>query len=591
MPATYRRKYGLDWTPAEISDVQIELACAKKWQERDYACGNLNDPADHLLRACRMIFPPSLHDNPFIISKWDEEHAYDWTHENFCITWGCAASGKSNSYGLFAYLDWSVDPYDTYCLMASTTKEMLQLRSFESVNRYFRVLRARREGWPGLISRQHTAIINTEESDATLKASIKGVAVKEGSADESRANLQGVHLPYVRMIADELSQMKDSVMQARFNLMSGASKSFKFFGLCNPDSIYDLAGKYSTPIGGWHTVDCDTPEWQTKWGKVRHHNGFFSPAVLEPDGAEKYPHLINLDQINANIQAAGGNLDDPQIWTMVRGFPPPQGLERTVITETDVKSFFMQEPPRWQEILHRIAGLDPAFTSDGDGCVLQFADIGYTVEGILTVGFTDCVNIQLKASSGRPVTYQIADQVREALAMRGVPVTNLGIDDSGTQSVADIVTMEVGPGSFRVVFNSKPSELPLTVGGPPADEKVGDQITELYYLFSEFGRRNQIRGLSDDSALQFCQRRLHPTKRPLRLESKKDVRTRLKRSPDNADACAVALAVARFKLGVAPGASLTEPAGMAAPAVASFPAMLAAKINNLKSRYGMVSGR
>lgn len=587
MSSTYRAKYGIDWDP-NMSDIQIELNCAKKWREPELKAGKLGHPADHLLRAVREIFPPRAPNNPFIISPWTEEHAVDWTTELFCITWGCASSSKSNDYGLFTYLDWATDPTQTYTILASTDKLALQRRSYESVMRYFQILRARNQGWPGLRSKQKLAIVFEDDvNDGEMssdKASITGVAVMEGTTDEARARLQGVHLPYVRIVADELSGMRRAIMEARFNLAIGP-KDFRFFGLCNPDSLTDLAAEHSIPLRGWSSIDENTLEWRSIYGKVRHHNGFYSPAVLEPDGAKKYPNIINQAHIDTVIQTSGNNLDHPQVWTMVRGFPPPRGLETTVISEKDVVTFNMQEPPVWEKLIGRVAGLDPAFTSGGDGCIFVPAEYGILTTGQLAIAFLPEVELAISASDSRPVTYQIVDQLRVLLNQHQIPVDQLGIDDSGTQSVADVVAVEIAAGSQRVVFNGKASDRPLAPGGQqPADKKVGNAITELYYYFAALGAQGQVRGLSQDAMKQFCSRRVLRKGSLWRLEEKKDLKQRIKRSPDVADACACALAVLRFKLGVAPGASHTAPTG---PALIANPVDRARllRINNLYSRY------
>lgn len=587
MSETYRAKYGIDWDP-NVSDIQIELNCAKKWREPVFKAGRLDHPADHLLRAIRTIFPPSDPKCPITISPWTEEHAVDWTTETFCITWGCASSSKSNDYGLFVYLDWATDPTETYTILASTDKLSLQRRSYESVMRYFQILRARDEGWPGVRSRQKLAIVFEDDvNDGEMssdKASITGVAVQEGTTDEARARLQGVHLPYVRIVADELSGMRRAIMEARFNLAVGP-RDFRFFGLCNPDSLTDLAAEHSVPIKGWSTVDEDTPEWRSIYGKVRHHNGFASPAVTEPDGAKKYPHIINQAHIDSLLQTSGGNADHPQIWTMVKGFPPPRGLETTVLTERDVVTFGMQDKPTWDRILYRVAGLDPAFTSGGDGCTFVPAEIGILTSGQLAISFLPEVELAISASDPRPVTYQIVDQLRGLLGQYQIPIDQVGIDDSGTQSVADVAAMEIAAGSQRVVFNSKPSDQPLAPGGQqPADKKVGNAITELYYYLAALGSQGQIRGLTPEAMRQFCARRVLRKKSVWVLEEKKDVKQRIKRSPDVADACALALAVARFKLGIAPGASQTMPGG---PALISNPVDVRRimRINNLSAKY------
>jgi len=70
-----KSKYGLEWDLA-CPDVMIELGCAKHWREIPELEGH---PADHLLRACRMLFKPA----EFTIHKWTEQHALDFTESDF----------------------------------------------------------------------------------------------------------------------------------------------------------------------------------------------------------------------------------------------------------------------------------------------------------------------------------------------------------------------------------------------------------------------------------------------------------------------------------------------------------------------------
>jgi len=553
MPHTYKRKYGLDWQP-EMSDFQLELWCAKKWREPTFAAGKLSDPELHMIRAIEFAFPKG---NPhFTISPWTEEHCYDWCREDFCITWGCASSSKSNDYGLLAVLDWIADPKDTLTIIASTSKDMLQIRTYESVLRYFKLLK-KQLGVPGMISKTRLAIVNDEADDdeSTVKASIKGVAVQAGTVEEAKANLHGGHLPYVRLIGDELAQMREAFMEARHNLSIGAKKGFKLIGLCNPDSVYDLAGQYSVPLDGWGSVDENTPFWRTQWGKVRHHNGFKSPAVVMPGGDDMFPYLINQQQIDRIISEHHGNPDAPAVWTQIKGFPPPQGSDHTVLTEVLVTTFNMSDSVVWADDYKVIAGLDPAFTASGDNCILQIAEVGFSKEGRLVICFRETLALKIEASSNRPVTYQIADQVRAAMDEHGFTIDMLGVDDSGTQNVGDVLEAEIGPGLWRVNFASRASDLPVSaINNTPARDRYANRITELYYTLSEFGQRHQIRGLPPEAARQFCCRRLE-ARRPLRIEPKDQVKKRIKCSPDEADACAIAIGVARERLGVHPGTS------------------------------------
>ena len=586
-------KYDIAW-PQDPDDLFIELILAKHWREMPYR-PFVKEPWEHLLRACRMLFTPEQ----FKIHTWTEQHAVDWTTEQFCITWGAAASSKSNDYGLFVYLDWLTDPTQTVTIMASTTVKMLQMRSFESTLRYFKLMQANpRWSFPGKEHRQRLAIVNKDEADrggedVSVKPSIIGVAVAQGTLEEARAKLQGAHLPYVRLIADELSAMPEAVTDARHNLSIGAV-DFRFFGLCNPDSIYDLACRHSVPIDGWASVDVNTDSWRTKWGKVRHHDGFKSPAVLEEDGSTKYPFLIGKPHIDRIVAEHDGNEDAPAIWTMVRGWPPPQGMDRTVMSETFVRQFGLHDPVEaWSTEPTYIAGLDPAFSSGGDKCILQIARVGLDVNGLQVIEFLDPLQLKLEASSPRPITYQISDQVLDKRDELDFDLRLLAVDDSGTQSVADVIEMEAQlryarfQPVLRVVSSARASESPVSPNNlTPAKDFYANRITELWYQVAEYGRRRQLRRLPVEAGKQFCLRRVvEQSKRYRRLEGKEDFKKRLKHSPDEADAVAYVIEALRTGLGLMPGASKAKPTGDAPGSFSAWDFNLVKRYNNLASSY------
>lgn len=573
-----KRKYGFDW-PTDPPDAMIDLHLAKHWREEPYASGgNRLGPEEHLLRAIRQLFTPEQ----CRVHRWMEEHAYDWTHSTFCITWGCGASGKSNDYGLFCVLDWIVDPRDTISILASTTAQMLQLRSFESAQRYFRILKAHpRYAIPGKESVTRLAILNDEDEErqarrggvdedsigpsATVKASIKGVAVQKGTVEEARANLQGAHLPYVRLILDEMSQMREAAVQARTNLRLGA-RDFRFFGLCNPDSIYDLACRHSVPVNGWASVDPETSTyWETQWGQVRRHDGLQSPAIVEAGGAEKYPFLTKQKDVDDILREHGGNKDHPMVWTQLRGWPPRIGTGRTVLDEATVVTCNMAEPVAWRDPaggFKVLAGFDPAFSAGGDDPILQIAYLGHSREGIMTLAFGPTLLLSISASDPRPVAQQLLSQVLKAQGDYGFPWSLLGVDDSGTQSVADILDMASGASCFRVNFASKASDLPVSmVNAHPSHTVYRNRVTELYGTLVELARNQQIRQAPAAALQQMVQRRYVEESRPLRLEDKREAKKRAKRSPDHADACAIVVGVARDVLGLVPGSTVANPSG------------------------------
>lgn len=565
MSGTTKRKYGLDW-PAATHDILIDLICAKHWKLDPYAQAQLLDPGEHMLRACRALF---THDQ-FSISPWTEEHAHAWCNEDFLLIWGCASSSKSSDIGLFTLLDWITDPTETVSLLCSTTRTMLELRSYESVIRYFRLLKSHPTFLiPGKQSKQAMAIINDDahedEPTSTVKASIRGVAVQQGTTEDARGNLQGAHLPFVRLILDEGEAIREAAFEARTNL-SIAGKGFKMVILANPETFTGRTGRYAEPLDGWASVSVDSTSWRSRYGLVLHHDGMKSPAITDPDGRRKYPYLINQGHIDRILAEESGNAEAPRVYTMVRGWPSPQGLERAVISESEIIAFGARDPVVWgNDPQIRVAGLDPAFTSDGDGCIFASATIAHDARGQPVFVPDPTVAIPLVAGSDVPISYQIVNATRTLLQERSIPVNYLAVDDSGSQSIADLIDREIAPGCLRVNFASKPTDRALTAapGALPADERCQDAVTEMWLLLAEFIRFRNVRLLPDVVVSQLIRRRFRKTGKIQQLESKADHKKRLGgRSPDETDALALAARVARDRVGFYPGG---VPGGMSPP--------------------------
>lgn len=576
-----RHKYGLYW-PDSWSDPQIELTCWKKW--REFPGAALKSPVEeHLFEACHLLFTPQQ----LAFSPWFEKQAHAWTYDDFFIFWGSAGSGKSHSLGLFTLLDFLADPDCTFAMLASTTKEMLAYRSFASVVQYLTYLRGNRTfSVPFRFAPSKMAVVPESASDddlANLKHVIKGVAVQAGSENDAKTALQGVHTRYVRFVLDELSAMKPAAMAARHNLAQ--CFSFKLAAAANPESFNDECGKYSVPKTGWTSVSVDTDEWETPWGKVYRFDAFKSPGLKEPDRLSFLPTQASIARI---IKENNGNEDAPAVWTMLRAFPPPQGADRTVLTDAILQTYKAQEQATFASSFVPVAALDPAFTADGDGCIYQAAKVGVTSEGRMTIVYGRTVPLEIKASDPRPVLSQIGEQA-VALAMEdGVQPRHFGVDDSGTQSVADEISRRMRAPVFRFNYGEKPPDVAVSVVNPTlASKKYRNMITFLYYAVREYCERGQIRGLPADAARQLCLRRVSSKLQVLQLESKAEHKKRLRgKSPDEGDAAVMCAGVARLVLGLAPGATEWTPAGEAAPDVWDDSLDgLADKYNNMPTSY------
>jgi hypothetical protein len=278
---------------------------------------------------------------------------------------------------------------------------------------------------------------------------------------------------------------------------------------------------------------------------------------------------------------------------MIRGFPPVNTSTSTILTDAELLQFKALEDSEWlgdNRAPTLVGGLDPAFTSEGDNCVLQLADVGFLVGGTLAMRFRDTIYIRIEASSPVPVSYQIVEQLRKIMVETGLRLDHLAIDDSGTQSIADIVTKELGQGCFRVNFGSRASADPVSmVDTRPAHEVWGNSGTELWGAIAEYVRYGQIRRMPSKAAEQFTRRQFNVSRRPKILKSKKQSRVDMgDRSPDEGDGVALCAAIARFVLGMKPGASTLDPGGL--PVVvpmSSFNRERMLALNNLRTTYGL----
>jgi hypothetical protein len=563
-----------------MPDALIELKCWKHWREPEYGGGvAVPDPWDCFWRAVYSLVPKE----EFVRHRWSEEHVYDWTTEDFVIIWGAASSSKSNDIGLLALLDWMTDPHQTVTIMASTSLAMLKIRSYESVLRYFHTVKRHAPyAMPGKLRKTDSAIILDSDDEMgadTDKASIRGVAVAEGTEQEARAKLQGAHLPYVRLILDELSQMRPAAMSVRTNLSIGA-KSFKLMGMCNPDSFTDLAARHSVPLqpGGFAALDPDTSmEWRSQYGKIRRHDGLRSQAITDPDGDRRFPFLLTRSRLEQILKEHSDNPDDPEVWTMVRGFPPSQGRRQTLISMTEIMRYGATRPVQWYGAPSvTVLGVDPAFTEGGNRGVLQALDIGLDQDLKLKLSFHEPRFVKLEASSAVPILVQIGIAVAGYAEELGVPGQFIGVDDSATQSVADHLTAH--PHNLavqRFVSNKKASELPVSsLDRQPAKEKYANQITELWAAAAAFIRSGQARNFPLAAADQLAGRAMEEGKRPMKLQSKKATRREgndsVYDSPDDMDAVAYAVGVARFFLRMVAGSD-SLPAKYGSPARAGMP--------------------
>lgn len=553
-------QFGIDWTPlGEPPLIQRHQVCA--YQNKGLGAFY------HRRERIKAFWPK------FEWHRWSERRLkaicdYRW------VTWlGPASSTKSTDAGVFGLEYWLQAPDRTAVVVCSTTMKLLRMRIWSEIARHHAMLPAGMGNVGELIDSK--TLIRWRQGDD--KHGIFGMAVEEGPVDEVVNNLIGFHTQRVLLILDEMQGVREAIMKATFNMSTNAV--FSFIGMGNPDSLMNPLGRESEPVDGWDSVvRAETEEWETHGGPTKGRglcqffNGLKSPADDSPEERKRLSFMINTELVEGILKGCRGNTNAPEYWQMAIGWPPPMGLESTLLDEATLTTFKCTARPVWTDGFVESAALDPAFNG-GDKAILQFLRRGKYRDDQgerWQIAFGDWMEIPIDADSTRPIDHQIVDRVRVECEKRKIPPSEVACDASGRGGgLVSLFYTEWGR-IVAVESGGAPSDLPINEQGKTAREAYDNRSSELCFSLREMAMANGIRGLGEDAAKQACARRTFYRNGKWCVEPKtgskgrtdekgrpvKGYKQRMGHSPDHMDACNIGVEHCRQK-GVIP--SLTGP--------------------------------
>lgn len=387
-----------------------------------------------------------------------------------------------------------------------------------------------------------------------MKNGIFGVAVADGPIEEAINNLIGIHTKRVFLILDEMQGVREAIMGALPNMVKNPES--RFLGMGNPSSIMSMLCKYSEPIGGWNSVvRGETEEWDIDagaylgTGKALFFDGRKSPSIINPEWGRRNPWMISKEQVERHIAQKG---DSPEVWTMTIGWPPPLGTDNTVLDIAIIDKFRCRESAMWTDGFTDGAALDPAFVDGGDRKILQFFRQGIVNDGdgsrwVIELG--EWLDVPIDSGSEEPVEYQIVRYVRERCESKGIQPHRVATDSTGIgRGLLSIFQQTWGP-VVGIEFGGKPTESLVEDTTDrkklkTAREEFDRRSSELNIMVRNFAAANGIRGLSREAADEFMARLTTYTGK-YKVETKKDYKKRMGKSPDHSDAVCIAVALAR----------------------------------------------
>lgn len=515
----------------------------------------------------------SMHDYMWPHTVW-----HYWTERRFrehCEGWefityaGGAATTKSFDAAKIGLLFWLANPKERAVVVASTSLDSLGTRIWGYVIAHLRkcnmFLPVKQLGGqsPKVIYDYKFEGLKTDDRIHGMFA----VAAKTGDDEKVIAPWIGRHPDDALMvILDEATDMPPALMKSLPNLKKGIN-FFQAMAIGNSNSKFDLHGGLSTPKDGWEKVD---PNVDNKW-ETTQENGiclFFScyesPAIHETDPERKAilsKFLITEEQIKKDEMLYGKDSDS--FWRFTIGFWRSEDTDETVISMKFIKDFQVFRKSEWSGIypLNVVGGLDPAFSTGGDGCILRLAILGVDSQGQVVLDFREdslIFPIKIRALHDKSADLQIAEQVSRILLESDVPLNHLAIDASGQgRALGSVLKLYMGslvpPLS---VFSARNS----AVGHKDTFDLIIKDAYELWFDFRKYIQNFQIRGLDHKAASQLTTRLVIKKGSKQTLETKRDYKARMStispamaHSPDEADAASLCLQSAIINFGFSPG--------------------------------------
>jgi hypothetical protein len=503
---------------------------------------------------------------------WPDTIWHYWTERRFqthCegwkfITWaGGAATGKSFDAAKIACEFWLADPRNRAVIVASSSLESLNARIWGYCTRFMHDMKVPlhfnyRRGAPPKI------LYDPKDTIHGMFA----VAAKRGDDDAAISNWIGRHPNKgLLLVLDEGTELPMAILNALPNLEAGQD-TFQCIVIGNSLSQFDLHGSLSTPRHGWKTIDPSIHnKWETtqKKGLCLFFSCYESPAVLETDPEKKKKlskFLITKEEIDSKIKVYGAKSDS--FFRFVLGFWRSEGTDDTVLSRVFIDEFHVRQKAEWSALheISMVAGLDPAFSTGGDACVLRLGILGVDINGNMLLDFRGdelLFKLRIIAQSEVSIETQIANQVIAILASYKCQIGNMAVDATGQgRALAEVIRLQ-----------AKSMKAPLKIWSTKIGamqknsfDVVVKSTLELWTDVRDFIQTDQIRGLDDTSINQFASRLIELKGAKQVLESKASFKKRmgaimpsLAHSPDEADSVALALQAAKICFGFTPGAT------------------------------------
>lgn len=515
----------------------------------------------HLIQMIRLDLPHvQLHSEGYINTTFLRV-INECTIEPDIAIAGAASSGKTFPAGIFILEDWKAAPHETLSFVCTTSIGASEDRiwgaivsnhgkSIYQVGKY--IAHKYVIAWDNL---------SDEASEREYNCAIKAVAIPPGEEGRKAiSTFRGRKNKRVRIVYDELPEMERFATNANINLESNPDFRATYIG--NPHRQDDAHGEICKPshLRGFKSIDQTCEKWLTRTGACIFMNGEWSPNFQAPVGDPiPFPYLTNRKVLKKMLKRCHGNRNSIEYYRNAIGFWPDSSVSETVLSLEILEAKEALKRKKWKDMNRKkVAGFDTGFTHGGDDCVLEVGEVGMTNENRRVLQHKKEYVI-IPPATGL-FEEEIAKKVVDILRLEGVEPENFGMDISsdGGKIYREIVRYWLSLGK-RTAANchaissmGKPSErLVSNVDIRKCSDAYDRRVTEYWMMIREGVMTQCIMGIpfveGEDNELvnELCARLYEIIGKKFSIETKKDMKLRLKHSPDRADAFSYMVEMAR----------------------------------------------
>lgn len=558
--------YGTTW-PDSTTALQIEMWAIQhggKWTNRSgVVCGE--GLPRHYENMRRIIWPHL--DGEHNGQRWHVLIRDEIIKNKVTVLMGCGSSGKTHSAAWIFLCEYFCFPEETCVLVSSTDIRGLRLRVWGEMTQLWQQAVNKADELPGNLLDSRMAITTDRLEDGDfdsrqvrdMRKGIIGIPTVQGGKFIGIGKFVGIKQKRVRLIADEAQAMGPGFLSAFSNL--NKNEDFKAVVLGNPNDILDPLGKAAEPLDGWddHMEPDKTSVWKTRFmnGTCVNLIGTDSPNFDFPEyEPTRFKYLISREHIQETLSFFPK--DSFEYYSQCVGAMKVGTLARRVLTRRLCQQGnALEDQVFWEGSARtKIYFVDAAY--GGDRAVGGHGEFGKAVGGKLILLLHPPKIIPISVKEDKEPEQQIAEYVKRDCEGLGIPPENMGHDSTGRGSLGTFIARVWSAMTNPIEAGGKPTKRPVSLDlyvidqeskqrrHKRCDEHYVKLVTEFWFSVRYTVESGQLRGLTDETMEEFCMREWDRVSGDrIEIETKKEMKERVGRSPDLADWAAGIVEMAR----------------------------------------------